>query len=326
MNRSIRYLAWILSPLLVGIPILLLAGWLAGWRGGGRGGKPAVVLYCAQDQPFAEALLKTFTERTGIGVRPVYDSEAVKTVGLANRLAAEKGSPRADVFWGNEELRTRQLDALGVFGTNQWNPGGPGWVAFGQRTRRLVVHSSLVEESERPRSLMELTNARWRGRLSLALPHFGTTSTHFHALRAAWGETAWKDWCRALAANQPFLEEGNSHVVRRVARGEAQVGWTDSDDIEVAMKEGAPLRMLDLEVDFLAIPNTVGLVGPAPPGSPARVLVEFLISPEVRTRLVQMGGLESADLVRGRRVDPDWPVLLRDLEKVSGQLEEIFRR
>ncbi len=285
-----------------------------------------VVLYCAQDQPFAEGLLRTFKERTGIVVRPVYDSEAVKTVGLANRLVAEKGSPRADVFWGNEELRTRQMDALGVFGTNQWIPGGRGWTAFGQRTRRLVVHRSLLAESERPRSLMELTNARWRGRVSLALPHFGTTATHFHALRAAWGEAVWQDWCRALAANQPFLEEGNSHVVRRVARGEAVIGWTDSDDIQVAVKEGAPLHALDLEIDFLAIPNTVGLVRPAPPGSPARALVDFLLSPEVRAQLVAMGGLESPEWVPGRRLDPDWSVMLRDLETGSRQLEEIFRR
>lgn len=326
MNRSIRYLAWVLSPLVVGIPVLLLAGWLAGWRGVGRGDKAAVVLYCAQDQPFAEALLKTFREKSGIVVRPVYDSEAVKTVGLANRLLAEKESPRADVFWGNEELRTRQMAAVGVFGTNEWELGGAGWVAFGQRTRRLVVHRSRLAEPERPRSLVELTNARWRGRISLALPHFGTTSTHFHALRAAWGEAAWKDWCVALAANRPFLEEGNSHVVRRVARGEAMVGWTDSDDIEVGLKGGAPVLALELETDFLAIPNTVGLVRPAPPGSPARVLMAFLMSPEVRVELVRMGGLESAELVRGGFLDPDWGVMLRDLDVASRELEEIFRR
>jgi iron(III) transport system substrate-binding protein len=326
MKPSLRPILWILFPLLVGIPVLLLVGVLAGWGGGGRGDERSVILYCAQDQPFAEAVVRSFTERTGIPVRAVYDSEAVKTVGLANRLAAEKGSPRADVFWGNEELRTRQLEALGVFGTNQLQPGGPGWVAFGQRTRRLVVHSTRVSPENRPASLIELTNARWRGRVSLALPHFGTTSTHFHALRAAWGEAAWKAWCGALVLNQPFLEEGNSHVVRRIARGEALVGLTDSDDIEVARREGAPVVALPVEEDMIAIANTLALVRPAGPDAPARLLVEHLLSPEVRRLLVGSGGLETAEADPGNRRMPDWAVLLRELEVGGRQLEEMFRR
>ncbi len=52
-----------------------------------------------------------FEKETGIKVKAVYDSEAVKTVGLANRLLAERSHPQCDVFWGNEEMRTRQLAA-----------------------------------------------------------------------------------------------------------------------------------------------------------------------------------------------------------------------
>ena len=70
-----------------------------------------VIAYCAQDQEYAEAIFRDFQKATGIIVRPVYDNEAVKTVGLANRLVAERAHPRCDVFWGNEEMRTRQLAA-----------------------------------------------------------------------------------------------------------------------------------------------------------------------------------------------------------------------
>src|SRR5687768_2992022 len=48
-----------------------------------------VVVYCAQDQVFAEPIFKEFTERHHVKIRPAFDSEAVKTVGLANRLLAE---------------------------------------------------------------------------------------------------------------------------------------------------------------------------------------------------------------------------------------------
>jgi len=70
-----------------------------------------VIAYCAQDQTYAEAIFRDFQKETGIKVRAVYDSEAVKTVGLANRLLAERSHPQCDVFWGNEEMRTRQMAA-----------------------------------------------------------------------------------------------------------------------------------------------------------------------------------------------------------------------
>src|ERR1039457_5077532 len=74
-----------------------------------------VVAYCAQDQEYAESVFRDFQKTTGINVLPVYEYEAVKTVGLANRLLAERTYPRADVFWGNEDMRTRQLAAHHAF-------------------------------------------------------------------------------------------------------------------------------------------------------------------------------------------------------------------
>src|SRR5205085_730602 len=77
------------------------------------GSGKTVVLYTSQDQDFAEPVLKQFTRETGIRVQSVFDSEAVKTVALANRLLAEANHPQCDIWWSNEELRTRQLAARG---------------------------------------------------------------------------------------------------------------------------------------------------------------------------------------------------------------------
>ncbi len=315
----------LMLALVLGLFLLLFLSLLTGGVGQ-RNDSSSLVLYCAQDQVFAERALEEFHRRTGLKVRAVFDSEAVKTVGMANRLLAEAKDPVAHVFWGNEELRTRQLAERGVFGTNQILPGGPGWAAFGARTRRLVIDPSRLGASERPVSLVELTNARWKGKLSLAVPLFGTTSTHFHVLRARWGEEAWRRWCSALAANEPFLEPGNSHVVRRVARGEALVGLTDSDDIFVARREGVRVEGLTLEEDLLVVPNTVALVRPAAPGDPARRLVDFLMSAEVAALLVREGALESTSVPQGRWLAPDWTRVLRDLDVTVGEIEGIFRK
>ncbi len=313
-------------------------------RSTGQPSSSEVVLYCAQDQVFAEPILAEFTRRTGTRVKAVFDSEAVKTVGLANRLLAERGRPACDVFWGNEEFRTRQLAEAGVFRDPD------GWKAFGRRTRRLVVDTrwvggpASVDQSSAghagaivtdplptgspitpPGSLLELTNARWRGKVSIAFPLFGTTATHLHALRQHWGDSNWTTWCRALAANQPFLEEGNSQVVRRVARGEATVGLTDSDDIEAGRREGLAVSALPVSPEMLAIPNTVGIVRGAPHPEAAQKLSDHLTSPEVRAKLVAVAALEDG-VADGATLRPDWPVLLRDLDRSTARLQEIFRR
>jgi iron(III) transport system substrate-binding protein len=308
--------------------------------GSGRGKPRLVVIYAAQDQVYAEPILREFEKETGIMVKAVYDSEAVKTVGLANRLLAERSHPQCDVFWGNEEMRTRQLTAQGVFRETN------GWAAFGYRSRRIVINTNFVSERRSPTrldsdtaqqhagseigaptSLLELTNEIWRGKVALGFPQFGTTATHFHALKQLWGETAWLAWGRALAANKPFIVDGNSVVVKQVGRGEAWIGLTDSDDIFAGQREGLPIAAMPLTEESLLIPNTVAVIHNAPHPGNAQVLFEYLQRREVVEKLVQVKALENAtDRPDANTMKPDWDVLLRDLETTTKQLNEIFLR
>ena len=324
-----------------------------------------VVIYAAQDQVYAEPILREFEKETGIKVKAVYDSEAVKTVGLANRLLAERSHPQCDVFWGNEEMRTRQLAAQNIFRETN------GWAAFGYRSRRIVINTNFVSlpnftkadnspmaystnRLQSPKSLLELTNAIWRGKVALAFPQFGTMATHFHALRQLWGEERWLAWCRALAANKPFVVDGNSIVVKQVARGEAWIGLTDSDDIAAGQREGLPIAALDgrarhsvraaldqtddgahgvtrpttdLTAEILLIPNTVAVIRNAPHPANAQKLFEYLQRREVAENLVQANALENAtNGTDATTMKPDWDALLRDLETTTKQLNEIFLR
>src|SRR5262249_40609174 len=154
----------------------------------------------------------------------------------------------------NEELRTRQLAAHNVFReTNAWS-------AVGFRSRRLVINTNRLSVQLAPKRLTELTNATWRSKIALAYPLFGTTATHFLALRQQWGPASWAPWCRALQANQPFVVNGNSVVVQLVGRGEAWLGLTDSDDIAAGQREGLPIMALATDEYTLLIPNTVAVV------------------------------------------------------------------
>jgi iron(III) transport system substrate-binding protein len=279
-----------------------------------------VIAYCAQDQVYAEAIFRDYEKETGVRVRAVYDSEAIKTVGLANRLLAESNHPQCDVFWGNEELRTRQLTAQDVFRETN------GWAAFGYRSRRVVINTNRLSLAAAPHSLIELTNAAWRGRIALANPQFGTTAAHFHALRQHWGDALWQAWCQALAGNKPLLVDGNSVVVKFVGQGEAWIGLTDSDDIANGQREGLPILALPMNDETLLIPNTVAVTRGAPHPQPAQGLFEYLQRHDVVARLVSAKALEgvSASAAPAAGLKVNWDELLRDLESTTAKLNQFF--
>jgi len=280
-----------------------------------------VVIYAAQDQVYAEPILREFEKETGIKVKAVFDSEAVKTTAIVNRLLAERSHPQCDVFWGNEEMRTRQLAAQNVFRETN------GWASFGYRSRRIVINTNKLALANAPRSLLELTNETWRGKVALAFPQFGTTATHFHALKQYWGEAVWLKWCRALAANKPFIVDGNSVVVKFVSRGEAWIGLTDSDDVFAGQREGAPIAALPLTDESLLIPNTVAVIRDALHPANAQKLFEYLQHRELADKLVQVNALESAiPAIETTTLKPNWDSLLRDLEITTKRLNEIFLR
>ncbi len=278
-----------------------------------------VIVYTSQDQVYAQEIFERFREETGILVNAVYDSEAVKTVGLANRLLAERSNPQCDVWWSNEELRTRQLAEEGVFDETV------KWKSFGYRSRKLGVNTNEVSLADAPRSLKELANAKWRGRFVMAYPMFGTTSTHMLALRQLWGAEKWRAWCEQIQSNEAKIVDGNSVVVRLVGKGEAEIGLTDFDDIRAGQREGLPIAAVEIE-ETLFIPNTVALVKGSRNEESARRLMDYLASPATVDRLVAANALEGDVVAGGRPGFPDWDGVLRDLETGTKELSEVFLR
>lgn len=299
---------------LLAVLLVILAG--CGERDTGR-----VVVYTSHDQVYSQPLLQSLVSEMGLEIGVVYDSEAVKTVGLANRLLAEREHPIADVWWSNEELRTRQLVARGVLASD------PPWHHAGYRTRRLVINTNRIDLAEAPVRFQDLTNRIWRGRLAMAFPQFGTTATHFHYLRQRWGAGPWENWCRALAENDPLVVDGNSVVVRRVGAGEAVVGMTDWDDIEAGRRQGLPVASLPLAEDSMVIYATVAQVAGAPHPGSAQRLVKRLIREDLLQTLAG-SALEGTGHPAGLPSVPDavWSAMLSDLEAANQMLNRIFLR
>lgn len=315
----------LLSTLMAsGVAWMASAGFLAlvcGWVAGCSVDSQALVVYAAQDRVFVDPILADFTRTTGIRVRALYDNEATKTVGLVNRLRAERQAPLADVWWSNEELQTRRLVAEGVL--------EPGIRVFGTRQRVLVCHTNDLGRWKSLTSLLLLTNRELEGRLVLAYPLAGSTLNHFTELRMRWGADRWTQWGLGVLSNRPVLVDGNSAVIRWMGRREGFVGLTDSDDVRFAQREGAPLASIPLPPgEGLAIPNSVAIVSRGRHREEALRFLDFMTGGEAERRLRELGAVDPETGPGTGQSEPgrDWERTFHELHLALAWLEEHFLR
>lgn len=259
-----------------------------------------VVVYTSLDSVFSESVLQDFAKDTGIEALPKFDAESTKSVGLTQAIIAERDAPRCDVFWNNEILNTLRLEQQGLLDVyrspaaenfpEMWRSPAGTWHGFAARARILIVNTDLVTESERPTSIRNLADPRWKGRIGIAKPLFGTAATHAACLFAALGEEPAKQFFRDLKANDVQIMAGNKHVAQAVAAGQLAFGLTDTDDAIGEIEAGRPVTIVypDRNTDQLGtlfIPNTLAIIKNGPHPEQARKLVDYLLSPAIEARL-----------------------------------------
>ena len=259
-----------------------------------------VVLYCSVDQQIAEPIIAEFEKQTGIDVLPRFDTEASKTVGLVQRLRAERESPTADVFWSSEIFHTIRLAAESMLvpyhsdTTETWPrlfaDGDGRWYGFALRARVIAYNTNRVSKEQAPKRLEDVLDPKWKGRLVMAAPEFGTTGGDVGSWFAHYGPQRATEILQRLADNDIRLVSGNSTAVRMVATGQADICFTDTDDVYAGRRNDWPIAMnfLDQAGDgALAIPNTAGVIAGAPHPEQARRLMEFLLSRQLEEMLAQ---------------------------------------
>lgn len=273
--------------------------------------EPEVVAYISADEHIARQIIQKFEKDTGITVQFVCDTEVNKTTGLAQRLKAEINNPQADVFWSSEVFQTIELADAGVLepyqspAANNWPAGfidkQHRWTGFAARARVIVYNTEAISEDAVPKTWMDLTSdSRFKDRIVMADPRFGTTGGHLAAMDVYWSFEISPHYYEAFLMglaeqNVRLLPSGNAGVVEQVATGEADVGMTDTDDVWAAQAHGLPVDLVyarheagdDRGGGTLLIPNTVALVKGGPNQENAKKLIDFLLSDEVETLLAE---------------------------------------
>src|SRR3989338_6031405 len=249
-----------------------------------------IVVYTSEDKIFSEPVLQTFEKKTGIKVRAIYDTEETKSTGLVNRLVAEKDNPQADVFWSGDPARPALLEFKGIITPyfsstaadipKSYKDEDGHWTGFSARARILLYNTNLVSMDEKPLSIFDLTKPVLRGQVAIANPLFGTTSIHMAALFIILVDEKAKKFMNDLKANGVKIVSSNSEVRRLVARGEVKVGITDTDDANVAIKEGSAVKIVYPDqsgMGTLIMPNMVCLIKNSTNLDNGKKLIDYLV-------------------------------------------------
>jgi iron(III) transport system substrate-binding protein len=266
-----------------------------------------VVLYCATDDVLARPVLDAFERETGIHLKTRFDTEQSKTIGLANDLKLERDNPRCDVFWCNETLQVVRLANEGVFAPYvspsaadipaEFKDAGGLWTGFAARPRILIVSTDpkMWPDAERPKSMSDFVDPKWKGRAVLAQPLSGTTLTHAAVLMTVLGRDGAMKWFKGLFDNGCLFPVGNGAAASSVGGRQAAFAFTDIDDFHAIERKGEPVEVVypdqgPGQPGTLLIPNTVALVKGGPSPELGKKLIDFLLGKRVEQMLAEGEG------------------------------------
>jgi len=189
----------------------------------------SVTVYSGRSEFLVKPLFEQFTKDTGIEVKVKYGD----TAELAALIAEEGSKSPADVFFAQdagalgalraEDSFEKLADSVtGLVAAEYRSPDGT-WVGVSGRARVIVYNPKLVQESELPDSVKDLTDAAWKGKVGWA-PTNGSFQAFVTGLREVEGEDGAKAWLEGMLKNEVKSYQDNKSIVSAVAAGEVELG------------------------------------------------------------------------------------------------------
>jgi iron(III) transport system substrate-binding protein len=252
--------------------------------------RDALTIYSGRTQNLIGPLLERFNQETGIPVDVKYGDSAE----LALLLAEEGDRSPADVFMSQSPGATGFLAGKGLLGQldqrlldkvdQRFRNRAGRWVGVSARQRVLVYNSRLVQERELPDSVLDLTDARFAGKVAVA-PSNGSFQDFVTAMRQLDGDDAAARWLQGMARNRPRTYANNNAIVEAVSRGEVPMGLVNHYYNYRFQQENpsTPSRNHYFhggDVGALIIPSTVSVLAGSDKSDEAARFVEFLLAPE----------------------------------------------
>lgn len=147
----------------------------------------------------------------------------------------------------------------------------------------ILVNTELVKANDLPKSWDDLLDTKWQGKISMPDPsRHASTATFLWNLRQIKGEK-WLEFVRALGRQKPLLVESYSSVPNAIVRGEASLGISY---IQYVGQTKGPIGFAPINQAF-ADPSDAGLSAKAANPNAAKVLIDYLCSPEGQKKIAE---------------------------------------
>ena len=288
--------------------------------GGGDAGK--LTIYSGRAEQLVGQLYERFEKRAGVDVEVRYGDSAE----LAATLAEEGENSPAALFFAQDAgalgsvAERGLLEPLPAALANRvemrFRDDEERWVGVSARARVLAYSTERVRPGELPRSVFELTDRRWRGRLGFP-PSNASFQAFVSAMRIDVGDARTRQWLEAIDANEPKLYENNLRTIEAIADGEVDAGLVNHYYLhEIGRERGE----VPVENHFFRTGDPGSLVNVAGVGilkaggdqALARRFVEYLLSAEGQRYFAE----KTAEYPLAAGVRPG--AALRPLDRVQG--------
>ena len=171
----------------------------------------------------------------------------------------------------------------------------------------ILYNTELVKPADAPKSLDDLLDPKWHGKLVIPDPtRHNSTAQFLWNLEKIKGER-WMDFVRALGKQKPNLIDSFAPIPTALIRGESHVGITY---IQYVAQQKGPIGY-SLMAKALSEPTDAAISAKAANPNAGKLLIDYICSPQNQKKVA-----ESGEFVLQPGVYPT----LRDAEKVVAQI------
>jgi iron(III) transport system substrate-binding protein len=189
-----------------------------------------ITLYNGQHEQTTDALVKAFEKQTGVTVKVRNDDEDV----LAQQMEQEGSRSPADVFFTENTPPLARLDEKGLLSPigsqaltavpSKYSADDKDWVGVSARVSVLVYNTDKLKPSQLPKSVMDLADPQWKGKLDIA-PSETDFAPIVTSIAQDKGDAAAVSWLKALKSNAGSHQDpDNETLVANVNKGTTEIG------------------------------------------------------------------------------------------------------
>lgn len=192
-----------------------------------------LTIYSGRNERLIGPLVEKAKQDLGINIEVRYGD----TSELAIAILEEGNNSPADIYFGQD---AGALGALAKAGRTEAIPSNllekvdgkfrdqnGQWVGISGRARVLDYNTNEVSSNELPRSVWELTQPKWQGKVGWA-PTNGSFQSFVTAMRLTAGNEKTLEWLKAMKANGTKVYPKNTAIVEALGRGEIHLGLVNN--------------------------------------------------------------------------------------------------